>query len=168
MAISESYRALNAEVHEASAGWGKGGTKFIDRCVEFIKPGDRVLDYGCGKGRLARDLISQHGVAAVAYDPAVPRFSREPTGHFNVVVCTDVLEHVEPELLDETLEHIYGLCDRVYFVVGITPAVKILPDGRNAHLTIESGEWWENKLRAWWEVTTIDIRTTTAEYYGYA
>jgi hypothetical protein len=62
-------------------------------------------------------------------------------------VALDVLEHIEPEMLDETLKTISNLFTKsCYLIVAAYPAKKYLPDGRNAHLIIESFDWWKEKL----------------------
>ena len=66
----------------------------------------------------------------------------------DMVVCTDVLEHVEPAKLDAVLDHIWRLTGRVaYFVIDTRPANAILPDGRNAHLSLHDHWWWIDKLK---------------------
>jgi len=88
---------------------------YHDFFVERVRPGERVLDVGCGKGELAADLVERAGatVVGVDFDPwmldfARTRFSRPgltfveanvtadlPEGPFDVVVLSNVLEHVE-------------------------------------------------------------------------
>lgn len=101
-----------------------------------------VLDYGCGKGTLSR---------VTGYDPAIVGKDGLPEPH-PVVVCLDVLEHVEPELMVSVLDHLQALAQEVVFIVIATgPAQKVLPDGRNAHLIQESAGWWYGRLLARWK-----------------
>jgi hypothetical protein len=75
----------------------------------------------------------------------IPPFHRVAAlpGFADLVVCTDVLEHVEPELLDTVLRHLRSLARKAVFVVIATrPSNKTLSDGRNAHLIVETAEWW--------------------------
>jgi hypothetical protein len=63
------------------------------------------------------------------------------------VVCTDVLEHIEPELIDNVLDHLKDLTRKVAFLaIATRPARKNLADGRNAHLIIQPSSWWLAKL----------------------
>lgn len=113
--------------------------------------GGTVLDYGCGKGALKRAL----GVPIAEYDPAVAEHAAAPSGA-NLVVCSDVLEHVEPDCLDAVLDHLQALTLRVgYFVIATRKAKKQLADGRNAHLIVEPGKWWMRKLEQRFEVRQI-------------
>lgn len=101
-----------------------------------------VLDYGCGKGTLAKTLP----FPIWEYDPAIKNKDWPPRPS-ELVVCADVLEHIEPECLDAVLDDLASLTlDVAYFVIHTKPAGKDLPDGRNAHLIQEGKDWWERKL----------------------
>jgi hypothetical protein len=64
-----------------------------------------------------------------------------------MVACIDVLEHIEPDCLDDVLDHLKHLTGKIgFFTVSCIPAKKTLPDGRNAHLIQESPEWWLPKI----------------------
>jgi 2-polyprenyl-3-methyl-5-hydroxy-6-metoxy-1,4-benzoquinol methylase len=107
-----------------------------------------VLDYGCGKSTLARNLpftIKQ-------YDPAIEKYKEAPSPA-DIVVCTDVLEHIEPEFIDNVLEHLAKLTKKKgYFTASTIEAQKVLADGRNAHLLIKPAKWWVDKFREYFEI----------------
>ncbi|MGH3066393.1 MAG: class I SAM-dependent methyltransferase [Gaiellaceae bacterium] len=93
-------------------------TGYHDFFVERVRPGDRVLDVGTGKGELAFDLATRAGATVVGIDTdashlafARMRFAHErveylegdvlehiPEGHFDVVVLSNVLEHLGPRV----------------------------------------------------------------------
>ena len=51
--------------------------------------------------------------------------------------------------LDTVLAHIRLLARKIAFlVINTRIANKVLPDGRNAHLIIEPGTWWDGRLEA--------------------
>jgi hypothetical protein len=82
------------------------------------------------------------------YDPGIPGKDHLPKPA-DLVVCTDVLEHIEPELLDGVLRHLYLLAGRgAYLVIATRLARELLPDGRNAHLIVQEPPWWLAKLKA--------------------
>jgi 2-polyprenyl-6-hydroxyphenyl methylase/3-demethylubiquinone-9 3-methyltransferase len=62
--------------------------------ANFITRGTdlRVLDYGGGNGRLARELVAL-GVAALSWDPMEPGDTRPPVASFDLVTCFEVAEH---------------------------------------------------------------------------
>lgn len=133
--ISEEYRSLLVQMHRKHAHFGRG-SKRRKAYVESLGFTD-VLDYGCGKGRLG---------LGNKYDPAIPEFSADPSPA-DLLVCTDVLEHIEPEFLDDVLRHMKSKMRKAgYFSIGCGPAAKKLPNGKNAHLIIKKPEWWVEKL----------------------
>lgn len=142
--ISEEYRRLNQTMHETKPAYGISGREYLGDVVNICQAiGSKdVLDYGCGKSTLAMNLpftIKQ-------YDPAIPRFSDLPDPA-DIVVCTDVLEHIEPELIGNVLDHLQSLTRKVLFaVIHTEKSNKHLPDGRNAHILQESPRWWVNAL----------------------
>lgn len=151
---SEEYRKQLQEKH-ATIAWGKHGHSHAPEVQEFIQRlgAKSVLDYGCGRATIGKALS---GVKVQEYDPGVPGKDHLPKPA-DMIVCTDVLEHIEPHLLDNVLRHIYLLARRgAYFVIATRLARELLPDGRNAHLIVQPPEWWLEKLRqhGW-----INIRT---------
>lgn len=144
--ISESYKALLQRTHAESPGWGTTAYKVVDRIRRVIAPADRrILDYGCGKGSL-KAILETPDLTIVEYDPGIPGKDTPPEGPFDLVVCVDVLEHVEPEFVDAVLDDLFRLSDQVFVIVDTYAAKKILPDGRNAHLSIAGSMWWQAKL----------------------
>lgn len=139
--ISEEYIRLNAELHRARPDYGAHGGKWaehVKNLVHHYKAGS-VLDYGCGKQALAEQLRLPF---VRSYDPALPGLDLPPDPA-DLVVCTDVLEHVEPDSLSAVLTDLAGLTRKAGFLVVATrPAAKTLPDGRNAHLIQRPAEWW--------------------------
>jgi 2-polyprenyl-3-methyl-5-hydroxy-6-metoxy-1,4-benzoquinol methylase len=147
MLISENYRALMERLHDTHQ-YGERGNKWADMVlgrVELHKP-NTILDYGCGKGALKRTLAPLITVEFREYDPAISEKNEMPEVA-DLVICTDVLEHIEPNCIEAVVDHLKKLARRVLFVVVSTrPAVKFLEDGRNAHLIVQSMESWHPLL----------------------
>lgn len=153
--ISEDYRSLNEKLHSSNPAYGTSGKKWantIHQLALSLQTTD-ILDYGCGKSTLANNLpfkINQ-------YDPAVSRYSTRPIPA-DIVVCTDVLEHIEPENLDTVLDDIKSLTRIMgFFTVATRPAKKVLEDGRNAHLIQESVDWWIPKFISRFHIKNINV-----------
>jgi 2-polyprenyl-3-methyl-5-hydroxy-6-metoxy-1,4-benzoquinol methylase len=147
--ISPAYRAEQAILHADPRGYGGKGKKWADvvEAVARERACSSILDYGCGQGSLGLALRLR-GWEVREYDPAIAGKDGRPS-FADLVVCTDVLEHVEPELLDNVLAHLRGLARKaVWCVVSTCETAKTLSDGRNAHLTIEPAEWWVARLTA--------------------
>ena len=102
-----------------------------------------VLDYGCGNGSLRDTLPRDIGYAG--YDPAVTGKFELPKGDYDMVACIDVMEHVEEEYVEQVLDQIFDAAEKaVFFLISCVPAKAVLPDGRNAHITIkDAGEWFD-------------------------
>jgi len=148
MLISPEYKQLNIKKHEGK-GYGIHGYRFAEGVHNIcMQEGFRsVLDYGCGKGTLSKALpLAAHNYQFSEYDPAIKGKDGEPNPA-ELVVCTDVLEHIEPVCIDDVLDHIKGLTLKAaFFVVHTGPAMKTLADGRNAHLIIEKAYWWLREI----------------------
>lgn len=117
-----------------------------------------MLDYGAGKGRLGvalrehipRPLTIHH------YDPAVTKWSAPPAP-CGFVACIDVLEHIEPALLDNVMNDLQRVTSGVgLFTVHTEAAIKVLPDGRNAHLIQEPPRWWLPRIMDRFELMSFN------------
>ena len=81
------------------------------------------------------------------YDPAVPGYDEKPEGTFDIVICTDVMEHIEEQDVPAVLDNIFGYADKgVYLAICLREAKRLLPDGRNRHVTVKPQEWWLEKI----------------------
>lgn len=143
--ISEDYRTMQQKLHE-NPNYGVASVQFAPLVADIVSKLQvrEVLDYGAGKGRLGQELARLMPQPPVIhhYDPAIPAWAADPAPR-DMVTCIDVLEHIEPELLDNVLDHLAALTLRLgFFTVHTGPAVKVLADGRNAHLIQQDERWW--------------------------
>ena len=145
--ISAAYRKEQETLHEnpnygvASVGYAPIVSNLINKIGVT-----EVLDYGAGKGRLAKSINPDHKVKVRHYDPGVKDWSNAPDSA-QFVACIDVLEHIEPEYLDAVLDDLVRVTEFYgFFTVHTGPAVKMLSDGRNAHLIQEPSAWWLPKI----------------------
>src|SRR3990167_2396265 len=145
--ISEEYVVLNRRLHAENVNFGAGGDKWAKQIEQVAAKlnSTSVLDYGCGKGKLAKALPD---LPIREYDPAVPGKDANPEPA-DLIVCTDVLEHIEPHCLKTVIKHIQRLALKcVVLTIHTGPADKILPDGRNAHLSQKPVRWWLEQINA--------------------
>lgn len=143
--ISAEYRSELIELRKRQR-WGADGHKFAEIVLKYAQDtgAATVLDYGCGEQTLAAALKSYMRI--LSYDPGIAGRDAAPKP-CDLTVCLDVLEHVEPDRLDKVLNHIFCVTAKAaFFVVATRPANTILPGGRNAHLIIETAEWWADKI----------------------
>ena len=158
--ITEEYRAMQQQLHQnpqygiASVGYAP----LVAQVVEAIAA-PALLDYGAGKGRLGQALKQQlkRPLTIIHYDPAIPQWAALPAP-CGLVACIDVLEHIEPDLLDNVLDELQSITPRLgFFSIHTGPAIKVLSDGRNAHLIQKPSSWWLPRLCQRFEVQALDL-----------
>jgi len=145
--ISKDYKKLLTEHHKEKEGWGTSGVVHLKKVLDLIHStsSKSVLDYGCGKGTLGdrvKDKLTE--IDWLDYDPAIK--GKKKKRKSDLVVCTDVMEHVEEEFVDAVLSDISELSNVAYVHIACGAAGEILADGRNAHITQRSIEWWQDKI----------------------
>jgi 2-polyprenyl-3-methyl-5-hydroxy-6-metoxy-1,4-benzoquinol methylase len=168
--ISPEYLELQRELH-SRGNYGVSALRWAD-AVNELACAHRcrtVLDYGCGRGLLAQALPFHRPYDLYEYDPAIEGKDVPPRGLFDMVFCGDVLEHIEPDLLDDVLGDIRCLAARiVLLVVATRPAKKMLADGRNAHLIVEAFDWWLPRLAARWKTYCAYDDPSQFQFIGVA
>ena len=157
--ISEDYRKMQQQLHE-NPNYGVASVQFAPMVAQVIEAAgaQELLDYGAGKGRLGIALKQyiQRPVALRHSDPAIPECAAPPAP-CGFVACIDVLEHIEPALLDNVLDDLQRVtADVGVFTVHTGPAVKVLPDGRNAHLIQQPPAWWLPKFLERFELANFN------------
>jgi len=121
---------------------------------------DGKIPYGEGKFIGTKVYLPVRGIDRRMVEK-LPVFNIETADHtygvpYTVHNCTDVLEHVEPECLEAVLLDISRCTLKVcYTVINTGPAIKVLADGRNAHLIQQPLEWWKEQLAAYFSVASI-------------
>ena len=132
-------------------------TKFIKAMIEDYNP-TTLLDFGCGKGyQYSCEKLHEkyfNGIMPHLYDPGVPEFSKFPEGKFDGVFSCDVMEHVPEDAVPEVLEQIYSKANKFVFIAASNvPAIAVLPNGENAHVTLKPYHWWVEQIC---KVATVD------------
>lgn len=147
------YAALQSEFHRQRPDYGISGERYAEHIRQLAaKMQTRdILDYGCGKATLQKSLpFPIHN-----YDPFIPEFATSPEPA-DIVVCTDVMEHIEPQFIANTLKDIAALTKQVaFFQIATRPASKVLPDGRNAHLVVQPINWWLAELMPFFSIMAL-------------
>lgn len=157
--ITEGYQEQQEHLHETT-NYGTMAQHYGPLVSQIVKKLEvtHLLDYGCGRRMgLLKNLNVPHKLTYQGYDPGagVPELATAPIPA-QMVCCIDVLEHIEPEFLENVLDHLAELTEVVAFITLHTgPATKTLPDGRNAHLTQEPVEWWLPKITDRFDIQTL-------------
>lgn len=157
--MSEDYRRLQQELHK-NPNYGVASVAYAPLVAQVMKARGitELLDYGAGKGRLGMTLREQTQQPLIIhhYDPAIPEWSA-PAAPCAFVACIDVLEHIEPHLIDNVLDDLQRVTAGVgVFTVHTGPAIKLLPDGRNAHLIQQPPAWWLPKFMSRFDLVAFN------------
>lgn len=149
--FSDDYKTALQRMH-AEQKFGKSGGKWWMEVGHLIQSKQIAtwLDYGCGGGHLVKNIRKLHlkrPLFISEYDPAIPGKDIKPTGRWDLVTCIDVLEHVEQPSLADVLADLNRLTAGILFaVISTRPAGKDLHDGRNAHLIVQTENWWREQI----------------------
>lgn len=160
--ISDSYRQQQAELH-ATGSYGVVGQEFSPDVARIMKQlgTEELLDYGAGSRLSLKRGLDELGVTGYEYrpyEPAIPEYAGEPAPSA-LVCCIDVLEHIEPELLDNVLDDLKRVTQGVgFFTIHTGKAGKTLSDGRNAHLIQQPADWWLPKILERWTLQSFQAR----------
>ena len=167
--LNQQYRSLHADgdcrlnLPAETVFSGESLFPHVYRIKKLIEAtgSANLLDYGCGKGFQYNPLSAPaHGLQAGdtlmdlwdidnvhLYDPCHPSFDSLPGERFDGVISTDVLEHCPEDDLPWILDEIFGFAKKFVFAnVACFPARRRLPDGENAHCTIQGVDWWKQRL----------------------
>jgi len=138
------------------------GSQLPQQVIELLEFGNitSFLDFGAGKGNVSKQFKQDYvDIELHTFDPVT--FPNPLPATVDMIYSSDVLEHIEPNLIDETLA---DLCTRAtkyqYHLIACHPAKKSLSDGRNAHLIIENPQWWKHKLQllSGWDIVFDDTK----------
>lgn len=115
-----------------------------------------VVDLGCGRGYYIKPLLNSSvrvmGVEPshylITYDlkglPVTESGILFYNGKHEAMYCMDVLEHIEPSQLDETLQKLTQIAKHGLF--GIANHSDIWQE-QELHLIQEDSDWWKTKLK---------------------
>jgi SAM-dependent methyltransferase len=136
---------------------------------------DQVLEFGCGKGAVVRELQSSSGVSALGFDVSQYAVSRADTPVENTIVCHDVteswpyspvsfylvfsievLEHIPEDKVREVFREAYRvLRPRGYLACSIATQrdlarveeiLRVHPEQRDeSHVTSKPWTWWASE-----------------------
>jgi len=167
----EQYRKM----YQEGRRYGTSSRKLVDEVGSVLDAlmqhhtaeSFKLLDFGCGKSPLV-DLLAQRATQKTPalitqrYDPAIPDYSSPPNGDFDLIVNTDVLEHLDEDEADMLISDIAERTSAAYFKISTRTASTILPNGENAHATVKGPYWWLSKVQVHFPVAAImrqDIET---------
>ncbi|MBX3497749.1 MAG: methyltransferase domain-containing protein [Parvibaculum sp.] len=140
----EQYRKL----HEEKPAYGSGSGRYLPAILPLARDrkSQSILDFGAGKSKLAELLSQQLGIQADRYDPAIPEISIMPDKQYDLVICTDVMEHIPEQHVATILQQIRARSANCFLHVSTRLAKAVLPSGENAHATVRPADWWRAQI----------------------
>ena len=126
-----------------------------------------LLDYGCGKAipyskKECKSIGLKKPVQELCnldsfdlYDPAYPKYNKLSKKKYDIVVCTDVMEHIAEQDIDYVLKDILSHSKKTVFLnISCQPALKHFKEGKfkgqNVHISVFDGVWWSDKVKNIW------------------
>lgn len=153
--IGPAYAEHLKKEHHGSK-WGTTGWKYagdlLVKCISTRPYIQTALDFGCGKGTMKPFLLERFPELQVdEYDPGIPGKDVMPEKQYDLVFTSDVLEHVEPHLLDDTIRKLASMTKFVLFNdIACSPTFKTFGEGpyigQDLHLTVEEPVWWRERF----------------------
>ena len=152
-------------LYKRKKNYGKTSIKLYDMLKKIINDLNisSVLDYGCGKSKLL-DLIKKNKkIKIYRYDPAIKKYSKLTKNKTDLVICTDVLQHVPLYDLDRVLKEIKSKGIYILFYIKCTNHKTKLPNGTYANCTVYDKKWWLEKLSNYYDdIKEIKISDLTS------
>lgn len=122
------------------------------------KPGQTVIDAGCGTGRGGKQIERLSGASVHYVDFAencgdtklLPftlcdmSWDQLPQGDF--VFCADVMEHIPPMDVERTMANICAAAPRVFFQISLVPDAMGDLIGAKLHLSVHPAWWWLKRV----------------------
>ena len=160
--VIKKYRVFHENGIKNQPGFstflGYSLTKWIVKIRDIIKINNcnSLLDFGCGKAFLYKNKFRIGGKEFTdlshfwdlqniyLYDPGLKEYSTYPHKKYDGIICTDVVEHIPEEDVQNFIDELFKLSNKFIFVVIATmPASKYFDDGKNIHLSLKGQEEWK-------------------------
>ena len=164
--LIDSYKVLHEEEGKFK---GISLAPLVPTLIHVTKENNckTLLDYGCGKAiPYNKDRCKEVGLRNPVqelcniesfdlYDPAYEKYAELPDKKYDIVVCTDVLEHIAEQDIDYVLTQILSRSNKVVFLnISCRPAVKHFKEGKfkgkNVHISVFDPSWWGHKIGNIW------------------
>jgi len=164
--LLDSYKELHKEEGKFR---GISLVPLVPTLFNIIKENNckTLLDYGCGKAipyskKECKSIGLKKPVQELCnldsfdlYDPAYPKYNKLSKKKYDIVVCTDVMEHIAEQDIDYVLKDILSHSKKAVFLnISCQPALKHFKEGKfkgqNVHISVFDGVWWSDKVKNIW------------------
>jgi len=156
----EGFKTKNKFISKNEAYDGGSTRPFVKLINQIIKINNckNLMDYGCGKAKYYHQefktdkgnypsLKDYWGINICLYDPCVEKYNKLIKDKVDITICIDVLEHIPSQDISWVLKDFFSLTNKIVFInVACYEAKAILPNGENAHINVQTYDWWEKIL----------------------
>jgi hypothetical protein len=159
-AMTEKQKYSRVWDHATYRDWSPGedtASLFVGLCAGHnIK---RAIDFGCGTGRGGAKISKLTGWDVRLVDFAdnclddgitlpliIADLSEPMSTQGDVGYCTDVLEHIEPPLVDDVITNIMACVKMAFFQISLVPDSLGALVGAPLHLSVFPADWWSQKF----------------------
>lgn len=178
MEEEDKYKAMwaNPEYRNFSPG-----ELIADKAVEVmgVTKKDSVIDFGCGSGRGGNRISELVGCFVKQVDFAdncrdadailpfeVKDLSKPIRLHAKFGYCTDVMEHIPPDQVDQVIKNIMDCVWSCFFQISLIHDDMGVLIGQHLHLTVKPFEWWEATFdRLGYKVLWSENQDISAMFY---
>ncbi|MDK2921217.1 MAG: hypothetical protein PWR24_774 [Desulfonauticus sp.] len=142
--LIEQYNKIHKIKH-----YGYNSIRFINliQLITYEIDANILLDYGSGQSNLYSLIQKKLNLQCDRYDPAIDKISSIPKKKYDLIINTDVLEHIPETDIEDVVKHIKYYSENVFFFIATRTAAEILPNGENAHCTVRNANWWLEKIK---------------------
>ena len=164
--LIDSYKVLHQEEGKFK---GISLVPLVPTLMSLVKENNckTLLDYGCGKAipydkNRCKEVDLRHPIQKLCnlksfdlYEPAYEKYTTLPNKKYDIVVCTDVLEHIAEQDIDYVLTEILSHSKKIVFLnISCQPALKHFKEGKfkgkNVHISVFDPSWWGHKIGNIW------------------
>jgi 2-polyprenyl-3-methyl-5-hydroxy-6-metoxy-1,4-benzoquinol methylase len=161
--VTDYYRSVLEKEHSISQ-WGVASVYYAPRIFDILSKYNlnELLDYGSGVGNLEKVLKKLNpNIVVHKYEPGIPQWSTSPKP-CKMVACIDVIEHVEPDCLNNVLDDLERVIEKYAFIsISTVPATRVLNNGWNAHICLKKAEEWKEIFEKRFRI----LASSMSEYY---
>lgn len=160
---TEKYNWLYKE-----KGYAKKSDDLPYKLIREFKIGkyQRCIDIGCGRASLSNYFTEYTGVDISDYIINENRKTRKGiyihssidnldvvSNDYDVAICSDVMEHIPPQKINDVLESISKIkCNYFFFSISTRPSKILSKENENLHLSVFSNTKWKSIMNNYFKI----------------
>jgi len=137
-----------------------------------VNQNSKCIDLGCGRASLSKYFSNYTGIDVSEYIISNNLNNRQGlfyhkslddlydlTDNYDVAICSDVMEHIPENEIDNTLKSISSLkVQHYYFAISTRKSVLLDSNGNNLHLSVLPADQWRHYLSKYFKILEEEIK----------